>query len=599
MTDYLKQREWKFKATSVEITSREKKIKELQQATGLSKITVETGLTRGLDTAEKLQTFLHPSLAALQNPFSIKDLREGVERVLLAKESEQKVLVWGDYDVDGTAGAALLSWVFRDFGLSFEARQPDRFKDGYGLNIGAVEKASQEGFSLLVTVDCGITNFEAISRAKELGMDIIIIDHHQVDPKKGVPRADATINPQRSDCESGLKQLCGCGLAFYFCLGLRAVAREKGLFKDQKEMNLKQHLDLVVMATAADMVPLTGDNRTLVRHGMHTIKRSQKPGVRALIESAGLASKHVSPGHLGFVLGPRINASGRMDTANLALELLTTKDPTRAYLLSGQLEKLNKERAEIQNSIWDSIRLSVEKEIAEGKYPYAVVVANSDWHEGVVGIVASRVTEYFRRPAIVISLREDIGKGSVRSYGGKNVLEALRGCEDLLTNFGGHRFAAGLSLKKENFDLFVDRFNSKINELSKDEDSKKENERASTLQIESLCTPEDLDLKALQELECLGPFGPGNPEPVFAFRASVANQRVLKSRHLKLKLSPVGSKAPVIDAIWFHAVERKDLMDHLSDPEASEWAVVPELNRFRGDVTPTLRVRDWRKWIEN
>src|SRR6185312_1032076 len=227
-------------------------------------------------------------------------------------------------------------------------------------------------------------------------------------------------------CESGLKQLCGCGLAFYLAMGLRIRGREEGWFKDSPEPNLKQHLDLVTMATAADMVPLVGDNHVLVRQGMEVLKRSTKPGVRALLDAAGLTSKDVSPSHLGFVLGPRINASGRMQSASLALELLSTTDPARAFELAHELERLNSERAELQNRIWDQVRARVEKGIAEGKFKSGIVVGDPEWHEGVVGIVASRVTETFRRPAAVIAVREDFAKGSVRSFGGKDVLAALR-----------------------------------------------------------------------------------------------------------------------------------------------------------------------------
>ena len=361
---------------------------------------------------------------------------------------------------------------------------------------------------------------------------MIIIDHHQIDPQKGLPPALAVINPQRSDCTSGLKQLCGCGLAFYFAMALRSHGRQEGWFKDKGEPNLKQHLDLVVMATAADMVPLTGDNHILVRYGLEVLKTAKKPGVKALMESAGLGSRDLSPTHLGFVLGPRINASGRMQSASLALELLTTQDPGRAIELASELERLNQERATLQNQIWDEIRVRVEKGLAEGKYRHGIVVADSGWHEGVVGIVASRVTETFRKPAAVIALREDFGKGSVRSYGGKDVLAALRECSSHLLGFGGHRHAAGLSLSLEKVDQFADAFDQALENIQMEASG-------GTLFVEGSCALDDLDVRSLQELEKLGPFGPGNPEPVFMVRATVRNHRVLKGRHLKLNLSSI------------------------------------------------------------
>ena len=506
-------------------------------------------------------------------------------RLARARAEKELIGAFGDYDVDGTAGAALLSWVFRDYGFQFDVRQPDRFKDGYGLNVGAVEEASSSGVKVLLTVDCGITSFDAINRAGELGIDVIVVDHHQLDANKGLPAALAVVNPQRPDCESGLKQLCGCGLAFYLAMGLRIKGREEGWFVGRAEPNLKQHLDLVVMATAADMVPLTDDNHILVRHGMDVLKNTRKPGVRALLDAAGVGQRDLSPGHLGFVIGPRINASGRMQSASLALELLSTTDAMRGTQLAHELERLNKERADLQNQIWDEVRARVETGIADGRYRHGIVVADQGWHEGVVGIVASRVTETFRRPAAVISIREDFAKGSVRSFGGKDVLGALRASAEYLLGFGGHKHAAGLSLMPENLPAFEAAFDEALSQIQ--EDSK-----GAALAIEGECQISDLDTKTLQELESLGPFGPGNPEPVFSFKAWVQSHRVLKERHLKLILEDAETGAS-IEGIWFHAAQERDL-EAPEFAEESEWAGVPELNRFRGQVTPNFRIRDWR-----
>ncbi len=565
----------------------------LQKETGLSAITLRVCILRGLETVQSIQEYLSPRFENLKNPFSIMDMDRAIERLALAREKNEKILIFGDYDVDGTAGTALLSWIFRDLDFQYDARQPDRFKDGYGLNVGAVEGAHREGITLLVTVDCGISSFDAASCAKNLGIDLIVIDHHQIDPKKGLPLAYAVINPQRVDCKSGLKQLCGCGLAFYVAMALRSYGRQKAWFATRPEPNLKQHLDLVVMATAADMVPLVGDNHILVRYGLDVLKHSEKPGVKALLQAAGLASKDLSPSHLGFVLGPRINASGRMQSASLALELLTTEDSDRAEELATELENLNAERAVLQNQIWDEVRVRIEKGIAEGKYQHGIAVADSDWHEGVVGIVASRVTETFHKPAAVIALREDFGKGSVRSFAGKDVLGALRECAPFLLGFGGHRYAAGLSVAIEQFEFFAAEFDRVVGNMEQEKN-------AGALMIEGSCFIDELDVKSLQELEKLGPFGPGNPEPVFAMRASAKSHRVLKGRHLKLNLSSARSatflRPAMIEAIWFHAAERKDVMGVAGVlEEEHEWAGVPELNRFRGQMTPSFRVRDWRK----
>lgn len=580
-------RPWEIKANSGRsVDELDALVENLSNETGLSRITVRVCAQRGLHSREAIESFLSPRFENLTSPAKIKDMALAVDRVAEARLHQQKVRVFGDYDVDGTTGAALLSWVFRENGLNFDVVQPDRFRDGYGLNVRAVEEAAAAGVQLLVTVDCGITSHEPASRAKALGLDLIVIDHHQLDPVKGLPEAVAVINPQRSDCPSGLRQLCGCGLAFYFAIALRSKGRELGWYSPGKEPNLKQHLDLVVMATAADMVPLIGDNHILVRYGLDVLKRSLKPGIQALLQVAGLAAKDISPGHLGFVLGPRINASGRMHSASLALEMLTTTDSARAVELATQIEKLNTERAQLQNQIWDQVRARVEKGIVEGKYTHGIAIADENWHEGVIGIVASRVTENFRKPAAIIAIREGLGKGSVRSFGGKDVLAGLRANAHLLKGFGGHRHAAGFSLLPEKIEEFVEGFNNALASIP-------EESKGSTLFIEGHCSIDELDVRSLQELERLGPFGPGNPEPVFAVRAQVRGHRIVKGRHLRLDLTREGSS--VLEAIWFHAAERQEVMAAVKLEDEQEWAGVPEVNRFRGQVTPTFRVRDWRK----
>ncbi len=570
-------------------------IQDLKRQTGLSTLTLRVCVLRGLETAAAIEAYLCPRFENLTHPFQIRDMDRAVDRLVQSRNKSERIRIFGDYDVDGTTGAALLFWMFHEFGFelkNIDVRQPDRFKDGYGLNIGAVEAAVQEGVHVLVTVDCGITSFEAASRAQELGLELIIVDHHQLDLGKGLPPAHSVINPQRADCESGLKQLCGCGLAFYLAMALRSRGRQEGWFLQGGEPNLKKHLDLVVIATAADMVPLIGDNRILVRYGLEVLKHSQKPGVKALMDAAGLGSKDLSPSHLGFVLGPRINASGRMQSASLALELLTTMDSLRAADLAFELERLNEERAIIQNQIWDEIRIRVEQGLAQGKYRNGIVVADSKWHEGVVGIVASRVTETFRKPAAVIALREDLGKGSVRSFGGKDVLAALRACSSTLIGFGGHRHAAGLSLSLDRVEEFVKAFDQALEKIEFDS-------QGGALFVEGACSLEEFSVQNLQELERLGPFGPGNPEPVFTVTAKVKHHRVLKGRHLKLSLAAFEGGASLkqgseIEAIWFHAAEREDILSGELMAGGREWAAVPELNRFRGQMTPTLRVRDWR-----
>lgn len=554
-----------------------------ESSLGFPKMLVRLCEVRGLKTAESIYAFLNPKFELLTPALKIQDMDRAVNLLIHAREKGIKVRIFGDYDVDGTSGAALLGWVFREHHILFDIRQPDRFKDGYGLNVTAVEQAVQEGVELLLTIDCGITSFDSAKRAKELGVALVVVDHHQIDPERGIPEALAVVNPQRSDCPSGLRQVCGCGLAFYLAIALRALGREKGWYQSAQEPNLKQHLDLVALATAADMVSLTGDNHILIRYGLEVLKKSKKPGLKALLQVAGLSQKDLSPGHLGFVLGPRINASGRMQSASLACQLLMTQDEAEAFRLATEIERLNLERSELQNRIWDSVRSRVEQGIAQGYFKHSVVVGDPSWHEGVVGIVASKVTEHFHRPAAVLALRDDFGKGSVRSFGGKDVLAALRECSHLLIGFGGHRHAAGLSLNPAQLHLFAEAWDHALSKMS-------EHKQAKQLQLDGICDLSDFDAVTLQHLEKMGPFGTGNPEPLFAFKATVSHLQYIKGRHLKMLLTQSSSSAK-IEALWFHAAERKNI------PQLGEqyyWAGTPELNRFRGQVTPCVRIKDYK-----
>lgn len=582
----MKQHPWKFKTQYGESDSdsSKDKISILAQQMGLSELTVQVCLQRGLEKVEQIRDFITPKLESLKDPLSLAQMSWAVDRLVQARTLGERVRVFGDYDVDGTTGAALLTWFFRDSGFQFDAVQPDRFKEGYGLNVQAVEVAACEGVKILITVDCGITSFEAAERAFELGVDLIVIDHHQLDPVRGLPRAFAVINPQRKDCFSGLRELCGCALAFYFVRALRRRGKELGWWLSGQEPNLKQHLDLVVLATAADRVPLVGDNRILVKHGLEVLRFTQKPGFQALFKISGLKTDAITPFHLGFVIGPRINASGRMASASIALELLTTQDPDRAHTLAKELESLNLERVRIQNQVWDEVKKRVEIGLQSGRFQHGVVVADANWHEGVLGIIASRVVETFQKPAAVIALRDRFGKGSVRSYAGKDVLKALRDSATCLVGYGGHPHAAGLSILPEQVENFEAAFNEAL-VLQGAQDLE-------PLFIEGMCSLDDFDLKTVHELESLGPFGSGNPEPIFAFRAAASRHQILKGRHLKIKLHTAFKSA---DAIWFHAVERMGSTAFEFLEQETEWAAVPELNRFMGRITPTLRVKDRRK----
>ncbi len=585
--------EWIF-SESPEGGSPEEAALFLSKSTGLGRLAATVCVNRGIATPEAVKSFLNPRLDSLTHPFKIRDMERAAREILESQVLDQprNLRVFTDYDVDGTTGAALLTWFFRDLGFRFDVVQPDRFRDGYGLQVRAVEDAHRDGVDILITVDCGITSFEAADRARELGIRLIVVDHHQIDPVKGLPAAFAAVDPQRSDDESGLRQLCGCALAFYLCMGIRMLGRDSGFFSSRGivEPNLKSLLDLVVIATAADMVPLTGDNRTLVKHGLDVLRNTEKPGLRELMKVAGIEVKSVGPSNLGFALGPRINASGRMGSAETAYRVLTTKDPEEGRRLALELESVNTERAELQNRIWDEVRAKVESGLEKGRFSHSVVVGDPGWHEGVVGIVASKVTEHFHRPAVILAIREDgIAKGSVRSYGGCNILEVLHLSKGHLLGYGGHKYAAGLSLRPDQIDSFAADFNSTVS-------AQVPEKRKHPIRIESYCELEELDLKALEEIERLAPFGPGHPEPVFAVRAKVEQQNILKGRHVKLRLG--STKTRGFEGIWFNAAERLDdtlLMEKSAQSgKPCEFAGIPEINRFLGKTSPTLRIKSAR-----
>jgi single-stranded-DNA-specific exonuclease len=361
---------------------------------------------------------------------------------------------------------------------------------------------------------------------------------------------------------------------------------EHGWWSKETVPNLKQHLDLVTLAIAADMVPLIGENHILVRQGMQVLIETRKPGLRALLRVAGVDPGRMSPSHLGFTLSPRINASGRMGSAEQALRLLITRDEEEGVMLAQELEEVNRTRMETQNRIWDEVKLRVEEGLALGKFQHGVVVGDPSWHEGVVGIVAARVAESFGKPAVVIAFREDgTGKGSARSFAGKNILEALQRCRSILLGLGGHAHAAGLSLFREKFSELQALFDQACGELREDAEQR-------PLYFDSEISLSEMSEQTLLELEDLGPYGPGHPEPTFHLRADVRNLQVLKERHLKFEMVPASEGERPLQAMWFYGIEK---LGEASIPEGCEWLGTPELNRFRGKVTPTFRVKDFRR----
>ena len=399
-------------------------------------------VARGLGDPETAAHFLQDALADLPDPFLMRGMRPAVERLLRAVCTQELVTLYGDYDVDGVCSTALMSLFLEACGASVATSIPHRIRDGYGLNRAAAERIAQDGSRVLVTLDCGITAAAEVGRARDLGLDVVVVDHHTVPAT--LPPALAVLNPHQEGCGYPTRHLCAAGVAFMLCMGLRRALREAGHFQTRPEPNLKALLDLVALATVADVVPLTGANRVLVKHGLVALSRAERPGVRALKEAAGLKPEElVTAGLVGFRLGPRINAAGRLDDAALGLRLLRAASLEEARPLAHALDVANQERQLIEHRILGAALVQAESQAgARG-----LVLWGEDWHAGVVGIVAARVVERVHRPTVVVAVEAGVGKGSARSIERFHLVEALDSCAAHLLRYGGHRAAAGVTVE--------------------------------------------------------------------------------------------------------------------------------------------------------
>jgi single-stranded-DNA-specific exonuclease len=463
-------------------------------------------LLRGLDGISA-RRYLSSSLRSdLPSPFEMTDMEGAVDRIVRALKDGERIAIWGDYDVDGTTGAAVLVSFLRELGADPLYHVPHRIEEGYGLNLAGLRRLHHQGVTLTVTVDCGISNAEEVEAAREFGLDIVIVDHHQ--PPAALPPAVAVINPHRADCAFPDKGLCAAGLAFYLVIGLRARLRAAGWFAASGDPDIRRHLDIVTLGTIADMVPLTGVNRTLIRRGLMELAASTRPGVAALKQVANISAGAITAGQVGFQLGPRINAAGRVDYGIKVVELLTTQSNDVALRIARELDAHNRERRAIEAEVLERALSQAEARVT-GADCYSVVVGGDGWHPGVLGIVASRLVERFYRPAVVVGFADGAGKGSARSIRGFHMVEGFRRCADYLEKFGGHEHAGGLSLKSDNFELFARAFEGVARDCLGSGDL------LPLLEIDAQLNFVDIGLAVMRELETLRPFGVGNPEPLF------------------------------------------------------------------------------------
>ncbi len=525
---------------------------------------------RGLDTPEKAQAFLDDREALLHDPFLLKDMDRAVARIDQALNQHETIAVYGDYDVDGITSTCLLTDYLRRRGASVIPYIPDRIEEGYGLSDQAVEQLHKQGVTLIITVDCGITAVTETLRAKELGMDVVITDHHEC--KENLPDAVAVVNPHRLDCTYPFPYLAGVGVAFKLVLALGGAERQREL--------LAEYADLTAIGTVADVMQLTGENRVIVRLGLETLAHTRRPGLRALIRESGADGKPLTATTIGYTLAPRINASGRMGCASLAGELLLTQDPARAEELARELCALNRERQTIEGDIYAECVARLDR---SGGSHSVIVLASEGWHQGVVGIVASRLAEKYSCPAFMICLQDGKGKGSCRSFGGFNLFASLEQCAELLEDFGGHELAAGFTINESN----IPAFRSKMEHAVLDRTGGAE--MVSVLQVDArIGSPDLLTQEGVEALALLEPFGAGNPKPVFVM-SGVTVQSLFEvggGRHLKLRLRHQGV---LFDAIFFSA---SAAALELAPGCRVDVAFTPQINEFRGIRSVQLQLCD-------
>jgi len=531
-------------------------------------------LNRGIDTVGAANRFLSSSLAEMHDPFLLEDMDKAVERLSRALPAGEKICVYGDYDVDGvTSVVSLVAFLSALDGECFYYI-PNRIEEGYGLNAGGIREVAAQGAKIIITADCGITSHEEANLCASLGIDLIITDHHT--PPLEIPRAYAVINPLRSECAFPFKSLAGVGVVFNLLLALRKYLREDGYFALRKEPNLRKFLDLVALGTIADIVPLVDENRILVRHGLKELSISTRTGVAALKAVAGVSGE-VDCSMVGFRLAPRINAAGRLDDAALGVELLLTADARRAAEISAELNANNEDRQHLEKVILEEAlqRLATDQSF-RGRS--SIVMASESWHAGVIGIVASRLVELFHRPTILVALQDGVGKGSGRSIPGFHLYDALQACSDKLLGFGGHKYAAGLSLNEEAFADFAETFDRHAASLLTEEDLLPE------LRIDAEILPEDVTLETVELISSLEPFGMGNPRPLFVMRGVQAlESRILKERHLKTRFRRGGFS---FDAIGF------DMADRIPVSDFVDIVFSLDLNSWNGRTSVQLRLRD-------
>ena len=510
----------------------------LARVLGVSPILAALLINRGYADERAARAFLSPAYDQLHEPYLMLGMREAVARVKRAIESQEPILIYGDYDVDGTTGTAILLRALKLLGARTGFHIPHRFTEGYGIQQPALERALADGYKLVVSVDCGIRAHEPLYWARDHKLDVIITDHHLPDEDEGSPPAFAVLNPNQAACSYPDKNLAGVGVAFKL---VHALFREYG-----REAQVAAFMKVVAIGTVADVAKLTGENRTIVAIGLKDLARAANPGLKALIDVAGCGDgKGMTAYDLGFRLGPRINAAGRMDAARAVVELFDTRDSAEARRLAEHLDARNEERKTVQQQIID-LALA---ELGETKEAKVAVIEGSGWHRGVIGIAASKIAERLNRPCVVLSVDGEVAHGSARSIEAYHLLNGLTACADLFEKFGGHSHAAGITIRPERIAEFRRRLNEHASSCLTDEDLEH------SVAIDMELPAEAVTFQFALELQALEPFGAGNARPVFATKnlRCLSEPAVLKDKHLKLRLA--GPQNRPLEAVWWNCIE--------------------------------------------
>jgi single-stranded-DNA-specific exonuclease len=552
--------------------SEDEKVNALQQSLNVHPVLCKLLVQRGIETYDEAKKFFRPELSELHDPFLMKDMDKAINRISEAISRNEKILIYGDYDVDGTTAVATVYSFLKEFYPNIDYYIPNRYAEGYGISFKGIDFAAENNFPLIIALDCGIKSNDKIDYANAKGIDFIICDHHN--PGEEIPKAVAVLDPKRKDCNYPYKELSGCGIGFKL---IQAFALQNGISPDK----CYQFLDLVCVSIGADIVPITGENRILAWHGLKKVNSNPVNGLKKLMEISGV-KKALTITDVVFILGPRINAAGRIDDAKHAVKLLIAEDvdydaEANAY----QLNKFNNERKDLDKSITAHAleMIASDENLINRK---STVVFHPDWHKGVIGIVASRLTETYYRPTIVLTESDGKVTGSARSVKNFDLYEAIYECRDLLIQFGGHKFAAGLTLLPENVPALIERFEKVVNERIKDEDLVPELDIDAEMELENV-TPTFYSI-----VQQMAPFGPGNMKPVFVTRDVRDNgwSKIVKEEHIKFSIQKYGR--PLMDGIGFRLAKKLPLVK----VDKFDIAYHIEENEYNGSVRLQMMVKD-------